>query len=158
MDYEVFPHFVTKPKAPHRPKISFDEWNIWNHIRGPGNKGEEEVYDDSDMTAVALWLNVFVRQAQHIGIATIAQRVNVIAPLMTNKQGVFEQTTYWLLLLFSRCVCGQSLAVHVQIPIYRGRTTPEWLASTMDIPLLNVASALSDDVYLNLAVVNVSDS
>lgn len=75
------------------------------------------------MTAVALWLNVFVRQARHIGIATNAQRVNVIAPLMTNEQGIFKQTTYWLLLLFSRCVCGQSLVVRVQIPIYRGRTT-----------------------------------
>jgi alpha-N-arabinofuranosidase len=28
MDYEAFPRFVTKPKTPQRPKISFDEWNI----------------------------------------------------------------------------------------------------------------------------------
>jgi hypothetical protein len=38
------------------------------------------------------------------------------------------------------------------------RTTPEWLASTMDIPILDVSAAFSDDGYLNLAVVNVSDS
>ncbi|KAJ5721957.1 uncharacterized protein N7483_009891 [Penicillium malachiteum] len=42
MDYETFPHFLTKPKTPHRPKISFDEWNIWNPIRAPGDKGAEE--------------------------------------------------------------------------------------------------------------------
>lgn len=77
---------------------------------------------------------------------------------MTNEQGVFKKTTYWLLLLFSRCLRGQSLPVHVWIPIYGGRTTAEWLASTMDIPLLTVSAALSDDVYINLAAVNVSDS
>ncbi|OJJ94632.1 hypothetical protein ASPACDRAFT_1909013 [Aspergillus aculeatus ATCC 16872] len=158
MDYEDFPNFVTKPKTSHRPKISFDEWNIWNPIRAPGNKGAEELYDVSDMTAVALWLNVFVRQARHLSIATIAQSVNVIAPLMTNEEGVIKQTTYWPLLLFSTYMRGHSVAVHVRSPVYRGRTTPEWLASTMDISLLDVSASLSDDNYLNLAVVNVSDS
>lgn len=158
MDYESFPHFSTKPKTAHRPKISFDEWNIWNPIRAPGDKGAEERYDVSDMTAVALWLNVFVRQAKHIGMATIAQSVNVIAPLMTTEQGIIKQTIYWPLLLFSKYMRGQSLAVHVRSATYTGRTSPEWLSTTMDIPLLDVSAALSDDDYLNLAVVNVSDS
>ncbi|KAJ5731818.1 hypothetical protein N7493_003299 [Penicillium malachiteum] len=157
VDYETFPRFVTKPKTAHRPKISFDEWNIWNPIRAPGDKGAEEKYDVSDMLAVALWLNVFVRQAKHIGMATIAQSVNVIAPLMTTEQGIIRQTTYWPLLLFSKYMRGQSLAVHVRSPTYTGRTSPEWLESTMDIPMLDVSAALSDDDYLNLAVVNLSD-
>jgi alpha-N-arabinofuranosidase len=110
------------------------------------------------MTAVALWLNVFVRQARHIGMATIAQSVNVIAPPMTNEHGVIKQTTYWPLLLFSTYMRGQSVAVHVRSPVYKARTTPEWLASTMDVPLLDVSAALSDDGYLNLAVVNVLES
>ncbi|KAJ5937540.1 hypothetical protein N7454_003882 [Penicillium verhagenii] len=158
MNYETFPHFSTTPKTRHRPKISFDEWNIWNPVRAPGDKGAEELYDVSDMTAVSLWLNVFVRQAQHIGMATIAQSVNVIAPLMTNDQGVIKQTTYWPLLLFSKYMRGQTLAVHVRSPTYKGRTAPEWLASTTDIPVLDVSAALSDDDYINLAVVNISDS
>lgn len=34
---------------------------------------------------------------------------------------------------------------------------PEWLQSTMDMPLIDVSAALSDDGYVNLAVVNVSE-
>ncbi|KAJ5114232.1 hypothetical protein N7456_002766 [Penicillium angulare] len=158
MNYETFPHFSSKPKTVHRPKISFDEWNIWNPIRAPGDKGAEEKYDVSDMLAVGLWLNVFVRQAKHLGMATIAQSVNVIAPLMTTEQGIIKQTTYWPLLLFSKYMRGQSLAVHVRSPTYNGPTSPEWLSSTMDIPMLDVSAALGDDDYLNLAVVNLSDS
>jgi alpha-N-arabinofuranosidase len=39
------------------------------------------------MLAVAVWLNVFVRQSKYIGMATVAQSVNVIAPLMANARG-----------------------------------------------------------------------
>ena len=40
-------------------------------------------YTLSDALAVGVWLNVFVRQSKYIGMANIAQSVNVIAPLMT---------------------------------------------------------------------------
>jgi alpha-N-arabinofuranosidase len=108
------------------------------------------------MLAVASWLNVFIRQAKHIGMATIAQSVNVISPLMTTERGVVKQTTYWPLMLFSKFMRGRSLAAHVRSMAYTGRTWPEWLASTMDLPLLDVSAALSDGGFVNLAVVNLS--
>jgi alpha-N-arabinofuranosidase len=64
----------TKAKKVKRPTICFDEWNVWNPTRAPGSTGAEETYDLSDALAVAVWLNVFVRQSKHIGMATIAQR------------------------------------------------------------------------------------
>jgi len=36
-----------------RPKICFDEWNIWDPVRAPGDKGAEERYTVSDMLAMA---------------------------------------------------------------------------------------------------------
>ncbi|RDW87539.1 glycoside hydrolase family 51 protein [Coleophoma crateriformis] len=148
----------TMPKSAHRPTICFDEWNIWDPVRAPGDKGAEELYDLSDALAVASWLNVFIRQAKHIGMATIAQSVNVIAPLMTTERGITKQTTYWPLLLFTKYMRGKTLACHVRAPAYTGRTFPGWLQSTMDTPLLDVSAALSDDGYLNLAVVNISET
>jgi alpha-N-arabinofuranosidase len=148
----------TKPKSTHKPTICFDEWNIWDHKRAPGDTGAEELYDVSDMLGVAVWLNVFVRQAKYVGMATIAQSVNVISPLMTTPWGVVRQTTYWPLLLFSRYMRGKTLAVHVCASAYTGRTFPEWLQTTSDTPLLDVSAALSDDGYVNLAVVNISEN
>jgi len=29
------------PSVP-KPKICFDEWNVWDPVRAPGNKGAEE--------------------------------------------------------------------------------------------------------------------
>jgi alpha-N-arabinofuranosidase len=83
-DYETWPDSIsTKAKTPHKPTICFDEWNIWDPVAAPGDKGGEQLYDVSDMLAVASWLNVFVRQAKYMGMATVAQSVNVISPLMT---------------------------------------------------------------------------
>jgi alpha-L-arabinofuranosidase len=147
----------TRASHPHRPTICFDEWNVWDPIRAPGDKGAEELYDVSDMLAVAVWLNVFVRQSKHIGMATVAQSVNVIAPLMTSSTGVVKQTTYWPLLLFSRFMRGRALATHVCAETYSGRTFPEWLASTRELPLLDVSAAVSDDGWVSLAVVNVDE-
>jgi alpha-N-arabinofuranosidase len=148
----------TSPKKLARPTICFDEWNVWDPSRAPGDKGAEELYDLSDALAVAVWLNVFVRQAKHIGMATIAQSVNVIAPLMTTEDGIIKQTTYWPLLLFSKYMRGKSLATHVRSAAYEGKTFPAWLASTMELPLLDVSAALSDDGWMNLAVVNISET
>lgn len=110
------------------------------------------------MLAVAVWLNVFIRQSRHLGMATIAQSVNVISPLMTTETGVVKQTTYWPLLLFSRYMRGRTLATNVRTPVYRGETMPKWLASTVDLPILDVSAALSEDGYVNLAVANISES
>lgn len=147
----------TLPTHTHRPTICFDEWNVWDPVRAPGNKGAEELYDVSDMLAVAVWLNVFVRQSAHIGMATVAQSVNVIAPLMTSATGVVKQTTYWPLLLFSRYMQGHALATHVRAAAYGGRTFPGWLASTRQLPMLDVSAAVGDDGFVNLAVVNIDE-
>jgi alpha-L-arabinofuranosidase len=147
----------TRAAHAHRPTICFDEWNVWDPVRAPGDKGAEELYDVSDMLAVAVWLNVFVRQSKYIGMATVAQSVNVIAPLMANARGVVRQTTYWPLLLFSRFMRGRALATHVCAEAYAGRTFPEWLASTRELPLLDVSAAVSDDGWVSLAVVNIDD-
>ena len=89
------------PSSVPQTKICFDEWNVWDPVRAPGEQGAEELYTLSDALAVAVWLNVFVRQSRWVGMANIAQTVNVISPLMTTEKGVVKQATWWPLLLFS---------------------------------------------------------
>ncbi|KAK6207096.1 hypothetical protein LQW54_007525 [Pestalotiopsis sp. IQ-011] len=159
LDLTEFPdlsRITTAPKTAHRPKICFDEWNVWDPIRAPGDKGAEELYNLSDALAVAIWLNIFVRNARDLGMATIAQSVNVISPLMTSPTGITRQTTYWPLLLFSRYMQGRAVAVHVRAGVYTGETNPKWIQSTVDVPKLDVSAAL-DGGWLNVAVVNVDE-
>ncbi|KEZ42293.1 hypothetical protein SAPIO_CDS6159 [Scedosporium apiospermum] len=148
-------------KVPHtvpRQKICFDEWNVWDPQRAPGEKGAEEAYTLSDALAVAVWLNVFVRQAEHIGMANIAQSVNVISPLMTTKEGIVKQPPWWPLVLFSKYMRGQSLAVNVRCGEYEGQTSPGWIRGTVETPWLDVSAALQDNGVVSLAVVNITEN
>ncbi|KAL6401683.1 glycoside hydrolase family 51 [Ilyonectria robusta] len=145
------------PPTVRRQKICFDEWNVWDPVRAPGEEGAEEKYTLSDALAVSVWLNVFVRQSKHIGMATIAQSVNVISPLMTTKDGILKQSTYWPLLLFSKFMRGSTIAVNVRSGEYLGATEPAWIRGAIETPWLDVSAAVEDGV-LNLAVVNIHEA
>lgn len=148
---------VAPTRAPTR--ICFDEWNVWDPERAPGDKGAEEKYTLSDALAVAVWLNVFVRQSRHVGMANIAQTVNVISPLMTTADGVVRQTTWWPLELFSRYMRGWTVAAHVGCGSYAGATEPGWLQGVLEdgAPWLDVSAVVDDEGFVNVAVVNISD-
>lgn len=146
---------------PSKPpiKICFDEWNVWDPERAPGDKGAEEKYTLSDALSVAVWLNVFVRQSKYIGMANIAQTVNVISPLMTTKDGIVKQTTWWPLELFSKYMRGWTVAAHVSCGSYTGETVPVWLQGVLEhgAPWLDVSAVVDDKGFANVAVVNISD-
>ena len=143
------------PTSVPRQTICFDEWNVWDPKRAPGEDGAEEKYTLSDALAVAIWLNVFVRQSKYVGMANIAQSVNVIAPLMTTPEGVIKQTIWWPLLLFCKYMRGTTIATHVSSAAYEGETEPKWLAAAKDTPWLDVSAAIGDDGVVSMVVVNV---
>ncbi|GAP87858.2 putative alpha-N-arabinofuranosidase C [Rosellinia necatrix] len=153
---------VERGVPPSRPptRICFDEWNVWDPERAPGADGAEELYTLSDALAVAVWLNVFVRQSRHVGMANIAQSVNVISPLMTTPRGLVRQSTWWPLLLFSRYMRGWTLAAHVRAGSYRGETQPAWLQGALEdgAPWLDVSASVDEEGHVSLAVVNISET
>lgn len=165
------------PSTVPRQKICFDEWNVWDMFRARGEDGAEErwvsqakcyfhetksnqpmtsSYTLSDALAVGVWLNVFIRQSKNIGMANIAQSVNVISPLMTSETGITKQSTWWPLFLFSKYMRGSTLAVHLRCGVYDGPTRPEWIRGTLDTPWLDVSAAIDDEGKITLAVVNIS--
>lgn len=145
------------PPEQARPSICFDEWNVWDPIRAEGSKGAEESYTLSDALAVAVWLNVFIRKSKDLGMACIAQSVNVISPLMSTKNGIIKQTTWWPLYLFSRFMRGWTVGAHVSCGVYEGETAPKWLRGCVVTPWLDVSATIGEDGFANLAVVNVND-
>lgn len=147
------------PPSVPRTKICFDEWNVWDPERAPGEQGAEELYTLSDALGVAVWLNVFVRQSKWVGMANIAQSVNVISPLMTTQKGVVKQATWWPLLLFSRYMRGWTVGVHVASGAYDGVTNPGWLQGVLEqgASWLDVSASVNEEGVLTLVVVNIHE-
>ena len=88
-------------KSPKKLWLSFDEWNVWYRARSGsatnGNRQEaphllEEVYNLEDALLVGGCINTLLRSADRVRIGCLAQLVNVIAPLMTNANGLVRQT------------------------------------------------------------------
>ncbi len=148
------------PSSVPQTKICFDEWNVWDPERAPGDKGGEELYTLSDTLAVGVWLNVFIRQSKYVGMANIAQTVNVISPLMTTKTGIVKQATWWPLLLLCKYMRGYTVNVHVNCSAYDGPTQPEWLQGvlTEGASWLDVSACINKEGFVTLAVVNISET
>lgn len=65
-----------------------------------------------------MFFNVFFRHADVVKMANLAQMVNVIAPIMTNREGLFLQPTYFPLVEYGRQRGFTSLDVWVSGPTF----------------------------------------
>ncbi len=157
---------ITFVKANKRSKrdvhICFDEWNVWYHSHEQdraildGMQGWphaprllEDVYNFEDVLQVGLTINTFIRRADVVKIACIAQLVNVIAPVMTETGGpAWRQTTYWPFLFASLYGRGTALRLAVDCPSYDCEAAD-------GVPYLDVAGVLDEqERHLALFAVN----
>ena len=132
--------------------IAFDEWNIWYRARSGTTEfeiaktGLEEHYNFEDALATGMFLNSFIRHADIVKMANLAQLVNVIAPIFTNKQGLYLQTIYFPLVEYGKQRGNLSLDVQVTAPTYR-------IGNRQPLGYLDVSSTYSASdrsVYLNV--------
>ncbi len=113
-----------RKKTKKRATICFDEWNIWYRERGGDGRQQfaphllEEIYNVEDMLVAAGFLMSFVRNADSVKIANIAQIVNVIAPVMTRGDELFRQTIYWPFEMMTTRRDGKALRVATDGPSY----------------------------------------
>jgi alpha-N-arabinofuranosidase len=112
--------------------ISFDEWNVWyqsryndvDKITGVEDwpvapRLLEDVYTVMDAVVVGNLLISLLRHADRVTAASLAQLVNVIAPIMTEPGGAaWRQTTFYPFALTSRLARGVSLQLRLDTPTY----------------------------------------
>jgi alpha-N-arabinofuranosidase len=102
--------------------IAWDEYNVWYRARTTemmqGTRALEEKYNLEDALVTGGFLNVFIRNADIIKMANMAQLVNVIAPVFAEENGMFRQTIYFPLELFAGNMHGKSLDLFVDCPTY----------------------------------------
>lgn len=84
--------------------LAFDEWNIWYRSRTEAHMDGhqqvaprllEEEYNLEDALLVGGFINTLLRQSGRVRVGCLAQLVNVIAPLVTNDDGVLRQSIYY---------------------------------------------------------------
>jgi len=114
-------------QSSHDVYLSFDEWNVWYRERGGKNRdgqwkvGPEqldEVYNLEDALVCAQYLSAFIRRADLVKVACLAQIVNVIAAVMTSPTGTLKQSIYYPLAMYSATAKGVSLTPVVTAPRY----------------------------------------
>ena len=107
--------------------LSFDEWNVWYRTTSgdavDGKRQEaphllEEVYNLEDALLVGGLLNSLIRNSDRVKIACLAQLVNVIAPIVTNPNGLLRQTIFYPYSWALQFARGSALKLLVESPEY----------------------------------------
>src|SRR6266487_1768303 len=110
-----------------RHYLAFDEWNVWyrtqnaESVNGYGKFAQhlvEEEYNLEDALVVAGFLNSFIRHADVVKIANLAQIVNVSAPILTRGEQILLQSIYYPLLIYAQRRDGIALQPIVRGPGY----------------------------------------
>ncbi len=115
-----------------RIDISFDEWNIWDierfetvdKITGIGNwpiapRLLEDRYSVLDAVVFGSLMISLLKHADRVTSASLAQLVNVIAPIMTEPGGpAWRQTTFFPFATTSRLARGEAVRIGIDVPGY----------------------------------------
>lgn len=133
--------------------LSFDEWNVWYRARGPkydnGHRQVaprllEEVYNLEDALLVGGLVNTLIRRSDRVRVACLAQLVNVIAPIMTDENGLYLQTIFYPYSWALKYARGRALDLLPESPTYP-------VAGMGEVPVVDVAGTL-DEANRNAAV------
>jgi alpha-N-arabinofuranosidase len=120
----------------HQVNLSFDEWNVWrqrefNDAEQAAIAAEpltprpwpvaphllEDTYHLADAVVVGSLLITLLRHADRVHAASLAQLVNVIAPIRTEPGGpAWRQTTFHPFALTARLARGAVLRTRVDAP------------------------------------------
>ncbi|MBB5701263.1 alpha-N-arabinofuranosidase [Ochrobactrum daejeonense] len=134
----IIDYVKAKKKARNDVYICFDEWNVWYHKRYQEKDALktwdwpeapsllEEDYNFEDALLVAALINEFIRNADRVKIACIAQLINVIAPIRAERGGpAWRQSIYWPYQLASLYGRGEALQVALDSPTYDTRVADD---------------------------------
>jgi alpha-L-arabinofuranosidase len=119
-------------KSKKKINISFDEWNVWyqsryhdvDRVTGIENWPSaprllEDSYSVVDAVVVGSLLISLLKHADRVASASLAQLVNVIAPIMTEPGGAtWRQTTFFPFAVTSRLAVGSALEVKLESDTY----------------------------------------
>ncbi|MCZ2824555.1 MULTISPECIES: arabinosylfuranosidase ArfA [unclassified Modestobacter] len=140
-------HVKAELRSAKTINVAFDEWNVWYQERFHAEdqitdieqwpyapRLLEDAYHVADAVVVGSLLISLLKHADRVTSASLAQLVNVIAPIMTEPGGpAWRQTTFFPFALTSRLARGTALRVELSSETYR--TTEHG-----DVPLVDAVA------------------
>jgi alpha-N-arabinofuranosidase len=130
-------------------QLSFDEWNVW-YFKEDQEAAEvndewscaprllEDVYTVADAVVVGNLLMTLLRHSDRVTSASLAQLVNVIAPIMTEPGGpAWRQTTFFPFSIMSRLASGEVIRPVIEAPMYD-------TASHGEAPVIDAVATVDD--------------
>lgn len=125
-------HVGALKRSTKKMSVSFDEWNVWyqdrfemkDKISGIDNwpvapRLLEDQYSVVDAVVVGNLLISLLKHADRVKAASLAQLVNVIAPIMTEPGGpAWRQSIFFPFATTSRLANGSALDVRLEAPTY----------------------------------------
>ena len=128
-------YIKAKKRSEKTMYLSFDEWNVWYHSNEADKKNEpwqvappilQDIYNFEDALLLGSLLITLLKNSDRVKIACLAQLVNVIAPIMTEKDGsVWRQTTFYPFSQAANYGQGTALRPVIDSPTYDSREYKE---------------------------------
>lgn len=151
-------YIKAKKRSKKTMNLSFDEWNVWYHSNQQDKEIDpwsvappqlEDVYNFEDALLVGSMLMSFLRHADRVKMACMAQLVNVIAPIMTENGGkAWKQTIFYPYMHVSVFGRGVSLQPVISSPKYDSK-------DFTDIPYIDSAVVYNEEKEeLNVFLLN----
>ncbi|WP_395638676.1 alpha-N-arabinofuranosidase [Pseudolysinimonas sp.] len=157
-------HVAALKRSDKKIGISFDEWNVWDVERYEQQDKRHDIddwpiaprlledsYTVADAVVVGGLLMSLLRHADRVRAASLAQLVNVIAPIMTEPGGpAWRQTSFFPFAVTARLTGPDARAVPVMVDAPHYDTTAHG-----SVPLVD-AVAVVDDETTTVFLVNRS--
>ncbi|SDN98806.1 alpha-N-arabinofuranosidase [Alkalicoccus daliensis] len=169
-------YIKAKKRSKKTMMLSFDEWNVWYHSNENDEKMEpwqiappqlEDVYNFEDALLVGGILITFLKNADRVKMACMAQLVNVIAPIMTDNMGsAWKQTIYYPYMHTSVFGRGTSLQPVVVSPKFDTKdfTDVPYIDSAVvyneeneEVTVFTLNRHLEEDILVNINVSGFED-
>ncbi|MBR3741636.1 MAG: antA/AntB antirepressor family protein [Clostridia bacterium] len=108
----------------------------------------EDIYNFEDALLAGAMLITFLKNADRVKVACLAQLVNVIAPIMTrNGGGCWAQTIFYPFMHASRYGRGAALRPVISSPVYDCKDYEK-------VPCVDAAASVSEDGDVTIFAVN----
>ena len=167
-------HVKHKLKSKKTIQLSFDEWNIWylDEFQASGQVNDEwvhaprqleDAYSVADAVVLGNLLITLLKNHDRVAAASLAQLVNVIAPIMTEPGGdAWRQTTFFPFSVTSRLARGEVLrprieagtyatAVYGEAPLVDAVATADAATGQSALFLVNRSQTEAIDVTINVS-------
>ena len=126
---DICDEIKAKKNSEKTVNLSFDEWNVWYRTKDEEKTAErwqiaphllEEKYNFEDALLVGGMLMALQNNCDRVKIGCLAQLINVIAPIMTEKDGgAWKQTIYYPYMYASLYGNGEALKTNIEVDSYK---------------------------------------